>query len=780
MTPTRRTRFLRRLITMSGAIAIVLSTGIVYAADTAPQRVEIDTQPLAEALVEIGRQFGVVVVAPDEITAGKIAPAITGAMTANQAIERLLTGSGLVVNQTESGAFVVALETDEGNSPLLTDDGPIALGSIVIQGDRQFKSPVETASSVTVITDTQLERTPGARTIDDIVARIPNISDAGFGDEAPVIRGIRATGPTRGAGAAFGGFRPRGTLVVDGRPLSFWEYGYGGTSIYDIDQIEVYRGPQTSAQGVNSIAGASYIFTKDPTFDFESGGKLEFGNRNTRQLAGFVSGPIIEEELAFRLTADIRQSETFLDFDTDVFDDANDLESLTLRGKLLWEPAELPGFSAQLTLSHSDNQAPRNNLVIEPFEDLVARDADSAGKNEREADAGILDLAYEFSPGTEVTSRFVYSKSDVTLFTEGFPRPDGVTSNFEGTELSNETILRFNVPNARISGLAGVYYSETDGDERFAFLSPTFEETADNKESLGLFGQLSYQITDRFEITGGLRYQHDSQDREGSFFGVPIDYDETFDEVLPKLELAYDVSDDTRIGFTASEGFNPGGFTLDFATFTSDEYDEETVWNYELFIRSSLLDGRLNIAGNLFFADWSGFQKFTTTGFDPITSAPAGTFENVDAESYGLEVSAEFAMTRQWTLYGSLGLLETSFDELVAPGVSRAFEFAQAPGYTVFLGIDYRPIDHLALSTQVRHSDDYFSDDSNDPLNRVAAFTTVDVAARYEFGEGAVAYAYVENVFDDINPTLIFQQGGGSIATVTTPRTLGVGFEYSF
>ena len=197
-------------------------------------------------------------------------------------------------------------------------------------------------------------------------------------------------------------------------------------------------------------------------------------------------------------------------------------------------------------------------------------------------------------------------------------------------------------------------------------------------------------------------------------------------------------------------------------------------------MRSSLLGGRLNVAGNLFFSDWDGFQKFTTTGFDPISGAPAGTFENIDAESYGLEVSADYAVDERLNIYGSVGLLDTSFEELVAPGVTDDFEFANAPGYSFTLGADYRPIEGLTLSGQVRHTDEYFSDDENNPLNRIDAFTLVDVSARYEFSTGAVIYAYVENVFDDIEATNIFQQSGQAIASTTVPRTVGVGLEFTF
>lgn len=145
--------------------------------------------------------------------------------------------------------------------------GPVVLGPITVTGERVERTVAETPSSVVVVTGEELEGSPARDSVEEVLERIPNITSEGTGNEAPTIRGVNSTGVLSGADAFLGGSRPRSTITVDGRPLSFNEYIFGTTSIFDLERVEVFRGPQTTAQGVNSIAGAVYVTTADPTFE---------------------------------------------------------------------------------------------------------------------------------------------------------------------------------------------------------------------------------------------------------------------------------------------------------------------------------------------------------------------------------------------------------------------------------------------------------------------------------------------------------------------------------
>ncbi len=106
--------------------------------------------------------------------------------------------------------------------------------------------------------------------------------------------------------AFLGGNRPRVTLQVDGRPVSYNELAFGLTGLWDAAKIEVFRSPQTTTQGRNAIAGAIFVETAAPTFDWHA--RAIIGDAETRQVSVVFSGPIVPDALAFRAAADLRRS----------------------------------------------------------------------------------------------------------------------------------------------------------------------------------------------------------------------------------------------------------------------------------------------------------------------------------------------------------------------------------------------------------------------------------------------------------------------------------------
>lgn len=194
----------------------------------------------------------------------------------------------------------------------------IELEPITVTGEKTVRTLDTTSSSVSVLTDEDLDERPGLATLDEVLSQLPSVLATGTGNLAPQIRGSDTTGPAQGVTAFIAGTRPRTTMQGDGRPLTYNEFVFGQTGLWDVERVEVFRGPQTTLQGRNSIAGAIVIETKDPTFDFEAGGRAVVGNYDTRQFSGEISGPIVEDQLAFRLAADRRDHESYVDLTGDV------------------------------------------------------------------------------------------------------------------------------------------------------------------------------------------------------------------------------------------------------------------------------------------------------------------------------------------------------------------------------------------------------------------------------------------------------------------------------
>ena len=176
---------------------------------------------------------------------------------------------------------------------------------IIVTGERTPRSLRDTASSVDVTTADRIEALSGADRIEQILEQVPNVVLGG--GSGPAIRGQDTNGVLRNLASFLGGARPRTTLQIDGRVVTREELQFGAAGLWDVERIEVFRSPQTTTQGVNSIAGAIFIHSKDPTYDWEGRARILAGNYDTRQASVALSGPLVKDQLAFRAAADIRR-----------------------------------------------------------------------------------------------------------------------------------------------------------------------------------------------------------------------------------------------------------------------------------------------------------------------------------------------------------------------------------------------------------------------------------------------------------------------------------------
>ncbi|MBX7540945.1 TonB-dependent receptor plug domain-containing protein [Qipengyuania sphaerica] len=263
--------------------------------------------------------------------------------------------------------FATALAASDGEEPAGVPDKADA-GEIIVTGERIRRTTMETASSVHVLEAEAID-TAAMDRLDDVLMMVPNVQ-FGSGEEAPAIRGMDSTGVLRNLFAFLGGTRPRATLQIDGRPANYYEYVSSVTPMWDIERIEVYRSPQTTTQGRNSIAGAIFIETEDPTFGWHGRSRLVLGDADTGQFSAALSGPIVGDQLAFRFSGDIRSSTVssdMADFIADADIDRDDYEAARL--KLLYRPAAMTGLEIAGSYSHTRSQAPQFEAVRRPFEE---------------------------------------------------------------------------------------------------------------------------------------------------------------------------------------------------------------------------------------------------------------------------------------------------------------------------------------------------------------------------------------------------------------------------
>jgi outer membrane receptor protein involved in Fe transport len=455
----------------------------------------------------------------------------------------------------------------------------------------------------------------------------------------------------------------------------------------------------------------------------------------------------------------------------------------------LWQPSEIPGFEAKLTYSLNKTNRPTQESAYLPFEDLNSYAA-TMPTWKQDTHTGILDISYDFGNGYKFYNQTQYSDSSVH---RKMPRAGIGAADVEQTNFSNEARVTFGEQEDVISGVAGIYYAHVSTDEkldlpgRFPGAGNGYSTFDDTKDNLGLFSEVNWKFAEQWTVTGGLRYQHDQIKRHGlsTYAAGAADFDKSFSALLPKLSITYAATPDWNIGALVSRGYNPGGVTLDFGAASPAwrDFKEESIWNYELFTRASLLDNRLVVNGNLFYMDFKNAQYNIPAEIAPNVYS-SYTINADKAHSYGVEIGADYLLLDNLTIKGSAGILRTKIDE-ISLNTQTSYvgnEFAKSPGYMLSLGVSWDATEKLNISGQVRHTDGYYSNIANDPAYAVGSYTVADARVSYQFTDAFQVYGYVKNIFDERAPTYMQANRGigGLEAAMTPPRMFGVGVRGSF
>lgn len=655
---------------------------------------------------------------------------------------------------------------------------------IVVTGERISRSTHNTASSVAVETAETIDAEANPDRIEQLLQAIPNVQ-LGSGGEGPTIRGQDSTGVVRDLPAFLSGTRPRMTIRIDGRSATYYELAFGLTSVWDVGRVEVFRSPQTTTQGRNSIGGAIFVETKDPAFEWAGKVRLATGDHSTRQAAGMVSGPIVADQLAIRLSGDLRRSRAAsLITNAAVGIDPNRDDSELIRLKLLAEPRGLPDTRLSLTYSHGRSQMPQIEGVREPFEQ----------RRDPEATYGIFAItvdsltgrvAYEPSGGFEARATVSYGKADVRRHA-----PPGLgEAKIDSRDFSFEPVIAWR-SGSGMELTGGFHYARAKLDQTIDLT--TFREVlgtgafTDVQNSFGLFGEGTILLTSALTFTAGLRYQHDRQVRQGALTGsqlnLPLDYDRSFAAWLPKVSVAWDVSPDLRIGALVQRASNPGGVNLNTNRRRVETFAAERLWDFELFARARLADGKLTMSANVFRYEMFDAQRTQTIFVIPPSGPPVPSTQVDNAPrawTNGLEMELDWRPSKQLHLRGGVGLLDTRITRTLDPADTMlGKQFQRSPHFSGSASIIWTPIEAFMLSAQVRRNSSYFSDDLETAARRIAGSTTADARAAWTW-RGVTVFGYVRNLFDEFHLTYRFDPRQ-RLATAGDPREFGLGIEARF
>ncbi|WP_151173610.1 TonB-dependent receptor [Pseudoalteromonas ruthenica] len=334
---------------------------------------------------------------------------------------------------------------------------------IIVSGQKIDRGLQETPTSVAVITEQTVER-ENLNTFYDVLARTPNVSGtdgAGFN-----IRGIDAFNVT---GGGSGGLA---SVYIDGAPVPYRMMQQGGFSTWDISQVEVLRGPQSTLQGRNALAGAVVMNTRDAEQEYSLKARLGMGEYGAQEAAIALGGGLVEDELAFRLSAEKRDSGGYnTNVATGEESDFDDNEFY--RAKLRYTPTALPQFEAQLSFMHSENEkgiewvATQSGNTAYPINDIFDDRyvyLDSPTFEFTDTDMYALNMQYDLTDFWRLTAITTYSNSKYGYEWDGDASMVGpqstLTDRREDKTTSQE--LRLTYDGERLSGLIGLYYSDVD------------------------------------------------------------------------------------------------------------------------------------------------------------------------------------------------------------------------------------------------------------------------------------------------------------------------------
>ena len=670
-------------------------------------------------------------------------------------MRRLGLGAGLLVAAMRWSSLAAAQEG-------------AAADEVVVTAEKTPHSLRDTPASAVVATAKDLDSLAETYTTEALLDRIPNFVVTSPGNSAPAVRGVDGTGPAAGADAFFAGTRPRLNYQVDGRTLGYNDTVYLDSDLWDVKQVEVYRGAQSTLQGRNAVAGVVAITTNDPTFHWEGDVRALAGNEDEREVSGAISGPLIDNLVAFRLSADYRRTSspvTFISYPED--HDPGLYEALGLRGKLVFTPT--PALTELLTLSYADSRAPQSAYVIQPYSELTAAVPNQPVFRDRTGTL-ISDTNWALNPLVSLELNMSGSDYRVNRYA---PLGTG-NAVIEGWEYVAQPFLRAHTDDDRLSGFIAAYIFRTGEHEAIDLFGGG--KFSDHTETTAGFGELTYKFTPTLRLTAGARYEEEDRYRVGIDGPFAINFQAAYKEFLPKATLSWDALNNVTVGVTAGRGYNGGGAGFTYsAPFLSYQYSAEFVWDYESFVRASFLDRRLTVSGNVFYNDYKDLQL-------PFSFSPTSTvIRNAQqATTYGAEAQVDFRLLPTTDVFANVGLLQTEVNQDADPTI-QGRDLPRSPAFTTDFGVDTRPWRKLSLSADVRYTDAYYSDIFNNARGKTSPYAIANAQVAYDFPMARVFVA-ARNLFDSQAPIAIIPGTTPALdtATLTNPRTFTVGIEKKF
>lgn len=634
---------------------------------------------------------------------------------------------------------------------------------LVVSSDFRGTSVEKLPASVTVIDQQRIED-QGAEHFEDMLNNIANFNWSG-GSSRPKyfqIRGVGEQEEYKGAPNSSVGF------IIDDIDLS----GLGMvSSMYDLQQFEVLRGPQGTRYGANALAGLIYLKSNDPTETREHGLELSLGDDNLRTLSGFSSGPL-SDKLLYRVAVQQHQQNGYLDNSYLNRDDTNQRDELSTRLKLRWFATDNLQVDTTVMFADFDNGYDAWTLDNNGETSL----SDQPGKDSQKTTGASVKLTYDGFASAQLVSLTSFANSDHQYSFDGdWANPDYWASrNCDGgaceynyfwdqsgkrQTVSQELRLSSKDAGKIFAGstdwLMGVYlmdlsedndlYSEYNGWPDEVLLS---KYDADN---YAVFGQLDTAFSGGYKLSVGARIERRSSDYRDS-------NNDNFDpsETMWGGHIALTKSfSDTQEGYARiARGYKAGGFNMTLPASMADkkEFDTEILYNYEIGLKSDWLQGAANTRLSVFYMDRQHQQVAASlqNPDDPqrfiLFTENAGSSNN-----YGAEFEGNWYVSDSVQLYSSVGYLSAEYGDYQYSDAYGATvdlsgrDLAHSPHWTYSLGATWRSAEGWFANLNGSGKSKFYYSDSNDSQSK--PYSIINAKVGYDADTWAL-YLWGRNLTD--------------------------------
>ena len=562
------------------------------------------------------------------------------------------------------------------------------LEEIVVTARKREQSIQEVSMSITAFSGEQLEesRIVNAQDLSWYTPGLFATGSRGDADPLYTIRGI-------GLNDAFSNNNPTVGVYINEVNQPFTPMM--SFQLFDLDRVEVLKGPQGTLYGRNTTGGAINVFSRRPGDEVNGYLRGDFGNYDRFELEGAVGGPFSDQAGGRIAVYTTQQNDGWI---TNAFNGQKigELDQTALRGTLEWTPNDDLGlmligyyaedksdsaarehvgfldgaFSPNLCQAAIEGRRDETQCVSflgysDPSSDRYTVENSSIYGQDAEGDTFGFTLAADWQIGNMALSSVTgYSDYDrvYTEDSDGTPIVMIDTQSTSRIDVFSQELRLTSSTDTGLDWVIGVYYTD---DEMFfdfqqaldehVFLTRVSQNFTQSTTAWALFGYATLPVTDRLSLVGGLRYTDEEKDFD--YFGfdhdpfgttqmpafgvVPVpEYQDSIshDDWTGEFGVEYQVADDSMVYANVSKGFKSGGYkgAISFTEAELEPFEPETLYAYEAGIKSTLAEGTLRINAAGYYYDWEDFQAFVTEirgGVPVLVLSNAG-----DAEVLGIEV----------------------------------------------------------------------------------------------------------------------------------------------